>query len=74
MSDTPLHCPTCKQPVLEGEPGDGAWPFCSPRCKLIDLGRWLNGVYQVPVSAPQDHLDVPDSPAAGCDRIDKAAD
>lgn len=25
------------------------FPFCSERCKLIDLGRWLDGVYQVPV-------------------------
>jgi len=27
----------------------GAFPFCSERCKLIDLGRWLDGRYQVPV-------------------------
>lgn len=23
------------------------WPFCSPRCKLIDLGRWLGGAYRL---------------------------
>ncbi len=22
-------------------------PFCSPRCKLVDLGRWLDGTYSV---------------------------
>ena len=32
-------------------PPDAAstFPFCSGRCKLIDLGRWLDGKYQVPV-------------------------
>jgi endogenous inhibitor of DNA gyrase (YacG/DUF329 family) len=24
------------------------FPFCSPRCKLVDLGRWLKGSYRVP--------------------------
>ena len=27
----------------------GAFPFCSERCKLIDLGRWLDGRYQIDV-------------------------
>lgn len=31
----------------------GTFPFCSERCKLVDLGRWLDGQYQVPV-APDD--------------------
>jgi hypothetical protein len=26
------------------------FPFCSDRCKLIDLGRWLSGRYQLPVA------------------------
>ncbi|MBC7785790.1 MAG: DNA gyrase inhibitor YacG [Burkholderiales bacterium] len=25
------------------------FPFCSDRCRLIDLGRWLDGKYQIPV-------------------------
>jgi uncharacterized protein len=25
------------------------YPFCSERCKLIDLGRWLDGKYQIQV-------------------------
>jgi hypothetical protein len=32
-------------------PIDPAWqPFCSERCKLADLGRWLGGEYRIPVS------------------------
>jgi endogenous inhibitor of DNA gyrase (YacG/DUF329 family) len=28
---------------------DPAWrPFCSERCKLLDLARWVDGVYRVP--------------------------
>ena len=30
-------------------PVDPAWkPFCSERCKLIDLGRWAGGEYRIP--------------------------
>lgn len=30
-------------------PVDPAWrPFCSERCKMADLGRWLGGEYRVP--------------------------
>jgi hypothetical protein len=36
----------------------GTFPFCSERCKLIDLGRWLDGRYQIPVA--QDHEDESD--------------
>ena len=44
------RCPICKKPVDEPQPGQRSWyPFCSERCKLIDLGRWLDGKYQIPV-------------------------
>jgi endogenous inhibitor of DNA gyrase (YacG/DUF329 family) len=34
---------------------DPAWrPFCSERCKLADLGRWLSEDYRVPDHAPPD--------------------
>lgn len=30
-------------------PVDPAWtPFCSERCKMADLGRWLSGEYRIP--------------------------
>jgi len=47
-----MRCPICKMPV-EDPPPQGpvpaTFPFCGERCKLIDLGRWLDGKYQVPV-------------------------
>lgn len=46
MSSTAAHpCPTCKKPV---ETKTAAWPFCSDRCRLVDLGNWLGGKYRVP--------------------------
>lgn len=47
-----MRCPICKKPVNDppgGGPTPPHFPFCSDRCKLIDLGRWLDGRYQVPV-------------------------
>jgi hypothetical protein len=53
-------CPICKRPVDPPAADPEAspprhYPFCSERCKLIDLGRWLDGKYQVPVV--EDDLD-----------------
>ncbi len=45
-----MRCPICKQSIAwEGNPSR---PFCSERCKLIDLDNWLEGRYRVP--APLD--------------------
>lgn len=38
-------CPTCEAPAAVGE----KWfPFCSVRCQLVDLGKWLDEEYRVP--------------------------
>jgi endogenous inhibitor of DNA gyrase (YacG/DUF329 family) len=40
-------CPSCRQPVgLRSV--NPAFPFCSERCRLLDLGKWFDGVYRVP--------------------------
>jgi endogenous inhibitor of DNA gyrase (YacG/DUF329 family) len=39
-----LHCPTCKKLVTSEEP---EFPFCSERCRLIDLGKWASGGYVI---------------------------
>jgi endogenous inhibitor of DNA gyrase (YacG/DUF329 family) len=60
-----MRCPICKSPVDEsqaGKPGS-YFPFCSERCKLIDLGRWLGGKYQIPV-VEEDESDAPAPPGA----------
>jgi endogenous inhibitor of DNA gyrase (YacG/DUF329 family) len=40
-----LRCPTCRTIVLAG---DENFPFCSDRCRLIDLGKWASGGYVIP--------------------------
>lgn len=64
-----LRCPICKKPV--DEPGAASkepsfFPFCSERCKLIDLGRWLDGKYQIPV----EDEDLSESSAPSLDEHD----
>jgi uncharacterized protein len=40
-----FRCPTCRKRFSPA----GFFPFCSDRCKTIDLARWLDGAYQIPV-------------------------
>jgi endogenous inhibitor of DNA gyrase (YacG/DUF329 family) len=55
-------CPTCEKPASLGD-DNPARPFCTSRCKWVDLGRWLDGSYRVPAededeppaAAPQSH-------------------
>ena len=39
-----LRCPTCRKVVLRSE---AEFPFCSDRCRLIDLGKWASGGYVI---------------------------
>ena len=59
-----MNCPICKKPVEEPRRGApvGTFPFCSDRCKLIDLGRWLDGKYQIPVVVADDDDAADDVP------------
>lgn len=41
-----MRCPTCKKPVANDR--QPLRPFCSQRCKLLDLGNWLDGTYAIP--------------------------
>lgn len=47
-----LHCPTCRTIV---DPKDQHFPFCSDRCRLIDLGKWASGGYKIssPILDPE---------------------
>jgi endogenous inhibitor of DNA gyrase (YacG/DUF329 family) len=47
MGASERHCPTCGR-VPSPRPANGAWPFCSDRCRLADLGRWLGEAYRIP--------------------------
>lgn len=40
-----MKCPICKKEVEFGAP---EMPFCSERCRLIDLGKWADEEYRIP--------------------------
>jgi endogenous inhibitor of DNA gyrase (YacG/DUF329 family) len=54
-SDTPkakprlVTCPNCKK-QSEYSINNAFRPFCSERCKMIDLGDWANENYKIPVN------------------------
>src|SRR5262249_2290913 len=61
------RCPICDR-LMEGE-GTADWPdlpFCSQRCRLIDLGRWMGEGYRIEPEtegeAPAEHSDDSDYP------------
>jgi endogenous inhibitor of DNA gyrase (YacG/DUF329 family) len=60
-----MQCPICKNPVAESDldKPQSTFPFCSERCKLIDLGRWLGGRYQIVTKVEDDDGASPPSPA-----------
>jgi len=39
-----LRCPICRNPVKSSDPD---FPFCSERCRTIDLGKWASGQYVI---------------------------
>lgn len=53
-----MTCPTCRR-VVDKAIAKG--PFCSERCRMADLGRWLNEEYRIP--------DQPDTKGGGADAI-----
>lgn len=50
-----VPCPECGTPSSNED-----HPFCSDRCRKIDLGRWLNGAYAIPVSEADENLEPDD--------------
>lgn len=58
-------CPVCRKPVPPAAEGRRSpRPFCSDRCRQVDLGRWLTGAYAVPV-AKEDEEAAPEDGEAG---------
>lgn len=51
-----VACPNCKQ-LSEFSPNNRFRPFCSERCKMIDLGVWATEGYAIPDTAPTDPTD-----------------
>jgi endogenous inhibitor of DNA gyrase (YacG/DUF329 family) len=54
---TATRCPTCRR--VAAKTGTKVYPFCSERCHLVDLGRWLNEDYRVASDEPVDPNLIP---------------
>ncbi len=59
-----MPCPECEgpRPVKADNPHH---PFCSYRCKMVDLGRWLGGAYRIAGSEPADVSLLPEAGEEG---------
>ena len=53
-----LRCPICKKAVKRTNPD---FPFCSDRCRIIDLGKWASGGYVIPVTETDAEDAMPDN-------------
>ena len=51
-----VPCPTCRQPSRFGP--DNPWrPFCSERCRLIDLGKWFSEEHAISEPLKPGHFE-----------------
>lgn len=50
-----IPCPICRKPVTRTDPD---FPFCSDRCRTIDLGNWASEKYVI--SSPLDPREIPE--------------
>ncbi|GEJ57390.1 DNA gyrase inhibitor YacG [Anaeromyxobacter diazotrophicus] len=56
-------CAICGKPVPP-RPENRSYPFCSDRCRLIDLSKWLGEEYRIPGPRAGDGADQPPAPGA----------
>lgn len=49
-----MKCPICKKIA---EPDNPFYPFCSERCKLVDLGNWASEKYVISTPVQADEAD-----------------
>jgi uncharacterized protein len=53
-----IRCPICRESFDTRK--SRALPFCSERCRLIDLGRWLNEEHGIPIEEEDDEPPPPE--------------
>jgi uncharacterized protein len=58
-----VRCPACAKQALYSTESP-ARPFCSPRCRSVDLGAWASESYRVAADNPPEANDAPSAPDA----------
>jgi endogenous inhibitor of DNA gyrase (YacG/DUF329 family) len=54
-----MRCPICNTPMMGNWHDYPDYPFCSKRCRVIDLGRWLSEEYRISDAAPEEDRSTP---------------
>lgn len=52
-----MRCPVCGHVLATSAAGGAVPPFCSARCRAIDLGRWLTESYRIPGPSVQEEAE-----------------
>jgi endogenous inhibitor of DNA gyrase (YacG/DUF329 family) len=67
-----MCCPICrKETTYQGNPYR---PFCSERCRMLDLDNWLSGRYRIPVSQEREVRQIRTVPGDRPAETDEKAD
>jgi uncharacterized protein len=64
MAAREYACAICGRTVTHDGPPPSVYPFCSPRCKLVDLGKWFREQYAIDRDAAPEELPPAGSPDA----------
>lgn len=56
MSTHTPECPSCKRAV-QTRPENPFFPFCTERCRAVDLGKWLGGEYRIAQKSAEEDED-----------------
>jgi endogenous inhibitor of DNA gyrase (YacG/DUF329 family) len=70
IGDMKCRCPVCRKLIdraIQRQSREGKfYPFCSQRCKLVDLGRWLDSKYRIATPLRTEEAEqVSEEPANG---------
>lgn len=64
-----VQCPNCKKTIIWSKDSPFR-PFCSERCRLIDLGAWADGSYSIPVNEQLSEDDISEGEGEGLEEND----
>ncbi len=67
-----MKCPICDKPAVWKD--NPFRPFCSERCKLLDLGAWVDGDYAVPSDETPPFEETPRGTLASRDGTERSPD
>jgi len=55
METPTFRCPICRRTVQKAD--NAFFPFCTERCRTVDLGKWFDGAYRFAVTSSDEDDD-----------------